>query len=492
MTGSLTAEILRHGETQPSAPALEYGDETVTYRELCLRAGRIAADLAGDSASDAPLGLLAAKTPDGIALVLGCLLAGRPFLLPSLTLAEQTRTELFRTAGCARIVSPEDFPATETTTETTTETPAGRAPRPDATTFHLTTSGSTGLPKIVPLTEGAVDRFTDWAGARFSLGPDSTVLNYSPLNFDLCLLDIWATLKHGGRVVLVDPDRATTARYLAGLLHEHRVTVMQAVPMPFQLLAAGEGEFGEFPHLRHVIVTGDAPQPSTLAALPALFPQADLYNLYGCTETNDSMLHRLDRHALPTGRIPLGRPLPDVSIVVVDEAGAVLTGGGTGELYVSTPFQTTGYLDESLNANRFLPHPTGADDRVYYRTGDLVEVTPDGRITLVGRTDFQVKVRGVRTNLTEIERLVAEHQDIVETVTIATPDPVAGNLLHAISRRRAGSTLTGLGLRQYLAGRLPRTAIPSTVRVTDTPLPRTSTGKPDRELLSRLLRKEMA
>jgi amino acid adenylation domain-containing protein len=488
----LIAAILRHGETRPSAPALEYGDETVTYGELCRRADGIAADLAGDSAtdaaSDAPLGLLAAKTPDGIALVLGSLIAGRSFLLPSLTLAEATRAELFRTAGVTRIVSPADFPATATTGEA----PARRAPRPDATTFHLTTSGSTGLPKIVPLTEGAVDRFTDWAGARFSLGPDSTVLNYSPLNFDLCLLDIWATLKHGGRVVLVDPDRATNARYLAGLLHEHRVTVMQAVPMPFQLLAAGDGEFGEFPHLRHVILTGDAPQPSTLAALPALFPQADLYNLYGCTETNDSMLHRLDRHALPTGRIPLGRPLPEVSIVIVDEAGAVVTGAGTGELYVSTPFQTTGYLDQSLNATRFVSHPDGADDRVYYRTGDLVEVAQDGRITLVGRTDFQVKVRGVRTNLTEIERLVAEHEDIVETVTIATPDPVAGNLLHAISRRRAGSTLTGLGLRQYLAGRLPRTAIPSTVRVSDTPLPRTSTGKPDRELLSRLLRKEMA
>ena len=488
MTGSLTAAILQHGETRPDAPALEYGNETVTYRELCLRAGQIAANLAGDSASDAPLGLVAAKTPDGIALVLGCLLAGRPFLLPSLTLAGQTRAELFRAAGCARVVSPDDFPATEAVHQPS----AGRTPRPDAPTFHLTTSGSTGVPKIVPLTEGAVDRFTDWAGPRFSLGPDSTVLNYSPLNFDLCLLDIWATLKHGGRVVLVDPDRATNARYLAGLLHEHRVTVLQAVPMPFQLLAAGEGEFGEFPHLRHVIVTGDTPQPSTLAALPTLFPQADLYNLYGCTETNDSMLYRFDRHALPTGRIPLGRPLPDVSIVIVDEAGAVVTRGGTGELYVSTPFQTTGYLDESLGANRFVPHPTGADDRVYYRTGDLVDVAPDGRITLVGRTDFQVKVRGVRTNLTEIERLVAEHQDIVETVTIATPDPVAGNLLHAISRRRAGSTLTGLDLRQYLARRLPRTAIPSTVRITDTPLPRTSTGKPDRELLSRLLRKEMA
>ncbi|HEX6358869.1 AMP-binding protein [Actinophytocola sp.] len=472
-TELLVAALRRHAETTPDAPALEHGDETITYGQLFRRATGFAGALAGNP--DSLIGLLAPKTPDGIALVLGSLLAGRPFLLPSLTLAERTRTELFRAAGCAAVVSPDDFPATTDVSWQPTEF----APRPDARTFHLTTSGSTGTPKVVPLTEGAVDRFTDWAGTRFGLGPDSTVLNYSPLNFDLCLLDIWATLKHGGRVVLVDPERATNARYLAGLLRRHRVTVMQSVPMAFQLLA----DAGEFPDLRHVIVTGDTLHERTLAALPAMFPSAELYNLYGCTETNDSMLHRLDRDALPAGPIPLGEPLAGVTVIVVDDTGAVVTGDGVGELYVSTPFQTTGYLDEKLNPGRFVPHPTGADDRTYYRSGDLVRVAPDGGITLVGRTDFQVKVRGVRTNLGEIERVLAEHEDITETVTIAVPDPVAGNRLHAISRRRDGSRLTGLELRQYLADRLPRTAIPSTLQIIDDALPRTSTGKPDRQLL---------
>ncbi|MGH3878027.1 MAG: AMP-binding protein [Actinophytocola sp.] len=488
MTGSLSGAVRGHAESTPDAPALVHGDETVTYGRLYRRATRFAESLAGNP--DSPIGLLAPKTPDGIALVLGCLLARRPFVLPSLTLAERTRADLFRAAGCAAVVSPDDFPA-DVEIGGHIARRHDRTPRPDARTFHLTTSGSTGVPKIVPLTEGAVDRFTDWAGTRFDLGPDSTVLNYSPLNFDLCLLDIWATLKHGGRVVLVDPERATNARHLAGLLHRHRVTVLQAVPMPFQLLAGGGELPGEFPDLRHVIVTGDALPAPALAALPTLFPAAQLYNLYGCTETNDSMLHRFDRDALPTGRAPLGEPIPGVSVVVVDDTGAVVDRGGTGELYVNTPFQTTGYLDQTLNPGRFVPHPTGADDRPYYRTGDLVEVDPNGRLTLIGRTDFQVKVRGVRTDLGEIDRVLAAHTDVAEAVTIAVPDPVAGNRLHAISRRRPGSELTGLELRRYLADRLPRTAIPATLQLTDDALPRTSTGKPDRQhLLHTLTQKE--
>jgi amino acid adenylation domain-containing protein len=481
---SLIAAIREQAETRPGAPALEYGDETITYGELYGRAARFAAGLACKPGS--LVGLLAPKTPDGIALVLGSLLARRPFVLPSLTLAERTRTELFHAAGAAAVLSPEDFPAGAESCWAPTDT----TPRPDARTFHLTTSGTTGMPKVVPLTEGAIDRFTDWAGDQLDLGPDSVVLNYSPLNFDLCLLDIWATLKHGGRVVLVDPERATNARYLAGLLSRHEVTVMQAVPMAFQLVAGTEDTY---PHLRHVIATGDALPASTLTALPALFPHAELYNLYGCTETNDSMLCRLDRDALPTGPIPLGEPISGVTILVVDDNGSVVDRDGTGELYVNTPFQTTGYLDDSLNPGRFVSHPTGADYLTYYRTGDLVKVDSDGRITLIGRTDFQVKVRGVRTNLGEIERVLAEHQDIAETVTIAIPDPVAGNRLHAVSRRRGGSRLNGLELRKYLADRLPRTAIPSTLQLIDDALPRTSTGKPDRQLLlQRLTRQDMS
>ena len=462
---SLADKFVGVAHEQPDAPALVWRDRTVSYRELYLAARRAQARIASLPDDGTPLGLRAPKSPESIALVLGCLLAQRRFLLPSATLAEQTLTELFTTSGCTTVLSEVDaqWPGQSGVNTFT--------PDPNRVTFMLTTSGSTGRPKVVPLTEGAVDRFTDWAAAHFGL--PAVVLNYSPLNFDLCLLDVWATLKHGGTVVLVDPDRGTDAAHLGDLVRHNEVEVLQAVPMLFGLLAGGE----PYPRVRQVIITGDTIPARTLARLPELFPNARLHNLYGCTETNDSLVHELDPAKLPTGPVPLGTPLPGVVTRVVTEDGP-LTGPGSGELEVRTPFQTTGYLDPALNADRFTPDG-------FYRTGDLVRVDAGGVLTLVGRNDFQVKVRGVRTNVQEVERVLLDHPEIVEAAVVAVPDPLAGHLLHAELRRTPSSALNTLVLRRFCAERLASTSIPSTIRITADPLPRTSTGKPDRQLLVR-------
>ncbi|TWP48524.1 AMP-binding protein [Lentzea tibetensis] len=441
---------------RPDAPALVWRDTTTSYGELHWKALRAQEHVA--TLPDGPIGLVAPKSPDSIALVLGCLLAGRRFLLPSAALAEPVRAELFSVSGCTTVLSAKNVHVSGATTPF--------RPDPDRVTFMLTTSGSTGMPKVVPLTEGAVDRFTDWAGETFGL---RRVLNYSPLNFDLCLLDVWATLKHGGTVVLVDPDRATNAGHLSELVHD--IEVVQAVPMLFALLAE---RTDCYPRVRHVIVTGDTVAGRLLARLPELFPNARLHNLYGCTETNDSLLHELDPAHL-SSPVPLGTPLPGVDIRVVAD-GVELTGPGTGELHARTPFQTTGYLDPALNAGRF----TGDG---FYRTGDLVRVSQDGVLTLVGRNDFQVKVRGVRTNVQEVEQVLLAHQEVTEAVVVAIPDALAGHLLHAELRHAPGSRLNSLELRRFCADRLPATSIPSTFRVSGDPLPRTSTGKPDRQRL---------
>jgi acyl-coenzyme A synthetase/AMP-(fatty) acid ligase len=491
--GSLVGSIVANARCRPAAPALIWRGGTVSYGELLGLAGAARRRLGGPSLE--PVGLLAPKSPAAVALILACLLDRRPFLLPSTDLAESTLERLFEASGCRTVVAaapaagepdlPADpgdpgGPADPAGRETADPDPAG----PDAVTFMLTTSGSTGLPKVVPLTEGAVDRFTDWAGEAFGLGPASVVLNFSPLNFDLCLLDVWATLKHGGCVVLVDPAQATKAAQLASLVADHGVTVVQAVPMFDQLLAAAPRPFD---HVEHVVITGDTIAERCLAAVPGLFPKARLYNLYGCTETNDSLMHELDPADLPAGPVPLGTPLPGVRAVLVGAGGSVLAGPGDGELYVHTPFQTAGYAPPAP-AGRFTRHPAGTDDRTYYRTGDLVRRAADGSLLLLGRDDFVVKVRGVRTNVAEVERILAEHDGIAEVAVVAVPDPVAGHRLHAELRRAAGpagQALNSLRLREFAARTLPRTAIPSTVRITEDPLPRTSTGKPDRQLLIR-------
>ncbi|MEV1085998.1 AMP-binding protein [Streptomyces sp. NPDC050211] len=486
MTGHATAHrsalldgVLTQARRTPHATALVWRGEEIGYGALLRRAEKERARLA-DLPGDEPVAVPAVTSPGTIALVLACLLQRRPVLLPAATLGPDAAARLHEQAGVRHVLRPCDTPLP----------PGPHPPRPPAPpagrpALLLTTSGSTGAPKIVPLDADAIDAFTGWAGAAFGIGPGTTVLNYAPLNFDLCLLDVWTTLAHGGRVVLVEADHALDGPRLLALLTRHQVQVVQAVPMFFRLLAdAADAARAVLPAVRHAMVTGDAVPGPLLARLPALLPGARLHNIYGCTETNDSFMHEVDAAgAADGGRLPLGRPLPGVDALLVTDAGTVLAGPGTGELLVSTPFQTRGYLGAAAAAPVFVPHPAsaGTPGRRYFRSGDLVRRHPDGSLTLEGRTDFQVKVRGVRVNAQEVEHVLLGHDEVTEAAVLALPDPVAGRLLHAVVRRTAGSHLNSLTLRGHLARRLPRAAVPCGLRIVDDPLPRTSTGKVDRD-----------
>lgn len=466
---SLLARLVERARVRPDSVALVMGDERVTYAGLhamaVAGAGRLAA--LGLPAGRA-VAVRAVKSPRTVASIMACLLAGRPFLLPSAELGEHALEELLARAGCAALLDDDEL------RELGPHGDAGPGERGhEDVSFMLTTSGSTGVPKIVPLPAAAVDRFTDWAIDRFGLGPGTAVLNYAPLSFDLCLLDVWATLKAGGTVVAVDAARASDGRYLAGLIEAENVAVVQSVPMMYRLLADACRD-RPLRGVRHVLMTGDKVSARLLDELPALFPAARLYNVYGCTETNDSFLYEV------TGgerSLPIGRPLPGVEALVVDEDGTVLDGPATGELLVRTPFQAAGYLgrEGGFGGGRF-------------RSGDVVHRAEDGVFTLVGRNDFQVKVRGTRVNLAEVEHLLLAHEAAVDAAVVGVPDDLAGVRIHAVVRRTAPGALNSLALRDYCRARLPRAAIPTTIQVVDDPLPVTPTGKPDRQTILRNLR----
>lgn len=161
-------------------------------------------------------------------------------------------------------------------------------------------------------------------------------------------------------------------------------------------------------------------------------------------------------------------------------------GPALGELFVHTPFQTRGYLDRSRHADKFTAHPLGLDERRWFRSGDLVRRDAQGTLHLTGRTDFQVKVRGVAVNTAEVERVLQEHPGVLEAGVAARPDPIAGKKLVAAARRVPGSTLTVLELRGHCARNLPRGAVPTQLTLTDEPLPKTATGKVDRKALDRI------
>ncbi|MGW0364185.1 AMP-binding protein [Streptomyces sp. NPDC002990] len=472
---SLPGRIAEQAKVRPQAPALLWHAEEVSYAELHRMAGAAAVGLAGLGLPSAePVAMVAKKSPQAIAVVLACLMLRQPVLLPSAELGAETLSALLDRCGARRLPEPDQLMSTEG--EFTTHAESG----PDDVVLLLTTSGSTGLPKVVPLTGGAVQRFTDWAAGYFGIGPESGVLNYAPLNFDLCLLDIWTTLSRGGCVTVIDQDLAANPAHLRAQFQARPVQVVQGVPMLYQLLTqAAEAEHGLLlDGIEHALLTGDAVSARGFEPLPALLPKATFHNVYGCTETNDSFIHTMDpMDPMPYGTVPIGRPIDGVSALVLDEDGTELDGPGRGELVVSTPFQTAGYLDPELDRGVFSQHPDGR----YYRTGDLVRRHADGVLTLEGRRDHMVKVRGVRINTTEVEAALRSHPAVAEAVVLAEPDELAGMRLHAVVQRAEGAELNSLIIRQHVAGLLPRVAIPTTVGLVDTPLPRTSTGKLDRK-----------
>jgi acyl-coenzyme A synthetase/AMP-(fatty) acid ligase len=453
---------------QPNAPALSWGDHLVSYQQLAADADSAAALISGTlGAPTAPVCVPARKSPKTIALVIACLRAGLRILQPAADLGGDALDELCRRAGCTHLFDQDDgVRLLDQPSSVIDFSEPG---------LLLTTSGSTGVPKTVVLSAAGVDRFLAWAAGHFTIANDSRVLSYAPLNFDLCLLDVWAALAAGACVELVDQSRATDGRYLGNLLASRDITHIQAVPMFYRLLADATAD-AEFDTVDHVAFTGDAMPLPLLARLPKLFPRATLTNIYGCTETNDSFIHEVRvEEAIDNGGVPIGRPIDGVDARIIDESGEVVHGVGVGELVVTTPFQAIGYQDEQRTAEKW----RGG----YFHTGDLVRRDERNLVFLAGRNDHQVKVRGVRTNLHEVEQVILAHSSVLEAAVVAVPDAIVGNRIHAVIRRRPETELNSIAIRSYCAKNLPRTAIPGVVEITETALPRTATGKIDRNVV---------
>ncbi|GAB2724364.1 AMP-binding protein [Streptomyces bullii] len=487
MSPSLVQSFAARAADRPSVPALIWEDRPVGYGELYAMSAR-ARDRIEALVPDTsrPVGLLVRKSPEAVALVLGCLMAGRGFLLPSHELPEAPLRTLYGQAGCSAVLGTADGPLVDHVVDVAQGPAEEKGPvRPpaavpdDATGFMLTTSGSTGLPKIVPLPSGGVARFAAWAARTFGISTGTRVLNYAPLNFDLCMLDVWTTLAYGGTVVLSDPERGAAPAYLRDLVARHRVTVVQGVPLLFQMLIEGTAGTGPLTTVEHVVFAGESTPGRILDGLAPVFPKARWYNNYGCTETNNSFLHEVDRDRPVRAPLPIGRPLPGVSWLVVGADGRAVTGSGQGELLVNTPFQTAGYLNVP-DERKFGPHPDGVPGLVYYRSGDVVTRHDDGTLSVLGRTDFMVKVRGFQISTQSVEQILLDHPAVTEAAVIALPDPVAGNRLHACLRLTAPDAVNSLALRAHCARHTVRAAVPTSFDLGTDPLPKTSTGKVDR------------
>ena len=356
---------------------------------------------------------------------------------------------------------------------------------PDTLAYLSFTSGTTGTPKAVMGRHSSLTHFTPWLAQRFGLGAADRYSLLSGLAHDPLHRDVFTPLQTGAAVVAPLPDEVGTPGYLARWMREAAITVAHLTPAMGQLLAdAAEGE--RIPTLHRAFFVGDVLRRADVARLTALAPALNVVNYYGSTETQRAVsYHEVDAAHEPKEVIPLGRGLPGVQLLVRSASGAVAGIGEVGEIWMRSPHLAAGYLnDPALAAERFVVNPWTGDPRDrLYRTGDLGRYRPDGEVEPLGRADQQVKVRGFRVELGEVESALAAHPAVREAAVLAR-DAAGGDRRLVAWWVPASETaeVDGPALRAHLRALLPEFMIPAAYVRLDR-LPLTQNGKLDRRAL---------
>ena len=353
------------------------------------------------------------------------------------------------------------------------------APRLDAAhpAYMIYTSGSTGRPKGVLVPHAAIGNHMQWMAAAGIVTPADRVMQRTPVTFDAAVWEFFAPLQVGAAIVVLPPgDRADTS-LLARTLREYSVTVLQLVPSLLTLLL-DEPELASSRALRRVYCGGEA-LPATTADQLRRSVNVAVSNLYGPTEA------AVDATWQPyaggsTGAVPIGRPIANLQVYVLDAGLEPVPRGVRGELYLGGVGLARGYHRQpGLTAARFVASPYGAPGTRLYRTGDLVHWLADGTLVYDGRIDHQVKIRGVRVELGEVEAALRALPGVRDAVAATQPDPSGQARLVAYV---VGGDADGPALRHALAATLPDTLIPSVIVPIDA-LPLLSNGKVDRQAL---------
>ncbi len=361
----------------------------------------------------------------------------------------------------------------------------GAAVGPGSLAYILYTSGSTGVPRGVAHTHGSALAFAEWAARCFDVGPTDRLANHAGLSFDLSTFDLIASALGGAAVCPVPEAARFHGGHLLRFVLKERPTVWYSVPTVWpRLLAADRAGELAASSLRLVLFAGEVFPLPHLRALREALPAARLANLYGPTETNVCLWHEVEPADLETGRtapVPIGRPLPATEVWSCDGDGLPVAPGAEGELLVTGPTLMRGYWqDEQATRAAMSPAP-GRPGASAYRTGDRVVIGADGRCLFVGRSDEQVKVRGHRIELGEVETVIAQHPDVRETAVLAHGGAEDHHLVAFVVTDRGGPD-GERDLRRHCRRWLDEAAVPA--RFIPLPaLPRTSNGKVDRVVL---------
>jgi len=351
----------------------------------------------------------------------------------------------------------------------------------ESVAYIMYTSGSTGTPKGVLVPHRAISRLVLNNGYADFNAQDRVAFASNPA-FDASTLDVWAPLLNGGCVVVIGQDDLLTPVNFQRLLLEHSVTVLWMTAGLFHQYASGLGE--AFSRLRYLIVGGDVLDPAVIARVLAHSAPEHLLNGYGPTEaTTFSATYEIT--AVGNGAIPIGRPVGNTRLYVLDAQGQLVPQGVEGELHIGGQGVALGYLNrDDLTEEKFVADPFSHEPNArLYRTGDLVRWRADGNLDYLGRNDAQVKIRGFRVELGEIEARLAEHAEVQDAVVLCREDePGNKRLVAYVTARDSAIVLEIENLRDHLQGALPEYMVPAAYVQLDA-LPLTANGKLDRKAL---------
>jgi amino acid adenylation domain-containing protein len=495
-TGWVHEQFVRQACLTPDAVAVRVGTQEIRYAQLDERSNRLAGYLVGRGVGpDRVVGLFLERSVELLVAILGTLKAGGAYLpidtespdaRIAYVLGNSQPTLLITTAAFAQRLKPVASETLICAIDTVDFSDGPVAPAARVHGEHLAyvmyTSGSTGQPKGVEISHAALLNCIAWMQAEYGLGAGDRVLQKTPYTFDFSVWELLWPLMTGARLVLARPGGHRDAEYLYGLIRREGITLTHFVP---SMLAAflTQSPTLDCPSLRHVTCGGEALSAALVERFFAAHAGARLHNLYGPTEATIQVSYfECPRESASSG-VPIGRPMWNTRLYVLDEQLQPVPLGFIGELYISGACVARGYRNRpDLTADRFVADPfAGTATARMYRTGDFARYRADGLLDFLGRCDQQVKIRGVRIELGEIEALLAQHASVKEAVV--RPLARDGDVrLVGYVLPRDDMTVSPDALRTHLKQHLPESMVPSAF-VSLAAWPVTANGKLDHRSL---------
>ncbi|MEU5842609.1 amino acid adenylation domain-containing protein, partial [Rhodococcus sp. NPDC047139] len=489
-------------EFTPDAPAVTFEGRSVSFAEFDDRVGRLARFLIGEGVGpERHVAVAMRRSIDMLVAIHAVVRAGGAYVPVDVDQPGERIRHILDTAAPVVVLADTDTDTDRSVflgrpTHAVADLDLGSfaggrisdperlgALRPENTAYVLFTSGSTGRPKGVAITHGAIVNRLAWMQSEYPLTARDAVMQKTPITFDVSVWELFWPLVVGARLVVAVPDGHRDPDYLQQLVVDESITTMHFVPSMLAVFTTDTA--ARCRSLRTVFASGEALPVRSARRLVELLPEVRVHNLYGPTEAAvDVTFHEFtdaDEDA-ERASVPIGRPVWNTQVYVLDSKLQPVPRGVTGELYLAGVQLARGYASQpALTADRFVADAFGSPGSRLYRTGDLVFWTDEGELEYVGRSDFQVKLRGQRLELGEIEAAFLENSRVTRAVAQLVTGP-AGDQLVAYVVPSAGDPVDPEALRREVALRLPSYMVPSFVMVLDE-FPLNTSGKLDRKAL---------